>query len=195
MASNSEWKEDNQLENDIRKYVRQNFKRSEILDFVQRDFPEYTWSTATLDRRLRHFGIYYINYDTPVSRNVSYLGRNLLGVNIFMSFVIHSTLILLNLHSLLRNLSHNQSLSNSFFFPLFYFYTLRLDIIRVLVHYGVRFLFSLCVEEEGCSVVTSEVRKCEEHDREHIFITEEPSVNHSYIHDKEPFAGERVCAK
>ena len=54
MASNSEWKEDNQLENDLRKYVSQNFKRSEILDFVQRDFPEYTWSTATLDRRLRH---------------------------------------------------------------------------------------------------------------------------------------------
>ena len=67
MASNSEWKEDNQLENDLRKYVSQNFKRSEILDFVQRDFPEYTWSTATLDRRLRHFGIYYINYDTPVA--------------------------------------------------------------------------------------------------------------------------------
>ena len=59
MASNSEWKEDNQLKNDLRKYVSQNFKRSEILDFVQRDFPEYTWSTATLDRRVRHFGVYY----------------------------------------------------------------------------------------------------------------------------------------
>ena len=67
MASNSEWKEDNQLENDLRKYVCQNFKRSEILDFVQRDFPEYTWSIATLDRRLRHFGVYYINYGTPVA--------------------------------------------------------------------------------------------------------------------------------
>ena len=66
MASRSEWKEDNQLEHDLRKYVSQNLKRSEILDFVQRDFSEYTWSTATLDRRLRHFGIYYINYDIPV---------------------------------------------------------------------------------------------------------------------------------
>ena len=66
MASRSEWKEDNQLENDLRKYVSQNLKRSQILDFVQRDFSEYSWSTATLDRRLRHFGIYYINYDTPV---------------------------------------------------------------------------------------------------------------------------------
>ena len=67
MASDSEWKEDNQLKNDLRKYVSQNFKRSEILDFVQRDFPEYTWRTATLDRRFRHFDIYYINYDTPVA--------------------------------------------------------------------------------------------------------------------------------
>ena len=67
MASSSEWKEDNQLENDLRKYISQNFKRSEILDFVQRDFPEYTWGTATLDRRLRHFSIYDINYDTPVA--------------------------------------------------------------------------------------------------------------------------------
>ena len=37
MASNSEWKEDNQLENDLGKYVSQNFKRSEILDFVTRE--------------------------------------------------------------------------------------------------------------------------------------------------------------
>ena len=67
MASSSEWKDYNQLEDDLRKYVSQNFKRSEILDFVQRDFPKYTWSTATLDRRLRHFGIYDINYDTPIA--------------------------------------------------------------------------------------------------------------------------------
>ena len=38
-----------------------------------------------------------------------------------MSFVIHSTLILRNLYSLLHNLSHNQSLSNSFFFPFILF--------------------------------------------------------------------------
>ena len=67
MASNSAWKVDNQLENDLRKYVSQNFERSEIHNFVQRDFPEYTWSKATLDRRLRHFDIYYIDYDTPVA--------------------------------------------------------------------------------------------------------------------------------
>ena len=64
MASRSEWKEDNQLENDLRKYVSQNPLKDQR--FLTLFFSEYSWSTATLDRRLCHFGIYYINYDTPV---------------------------------------------------------------------------------------------------------------------------------
>ena len=60
MASKSEWEEDNQLEQDLKTYVSQNLKRSEVLDFMQRDFPQYNWSLTTLDRRLRHFGIHYI---------------------------------------------------------------------------------------------------------------------------------------
>ena len=67
MASKSEWKEDNQMENDLKTYVSQDLKRSEVLDFMQRDFPQYKWSLATLDRRLRHFGIHYIDYDTPLT--------------------------------------------------------------------------------------------------------------------------------
>ena len=38
MASKSEWKEDNQLENDLKTNVSQNLKRSESLDFMPRDF-------------------------------------------------------------------------------------------------------------------------------------------------------------
>lgn len=55
------------MENDLKTYVSQNLKRSEVLDFMQRDFPQYKWSLATLDRRLRHFGIHYIDYDTPLT--------------------------------------------------------------------------------------------------------------------------------
>ena len=55
MASKNEWKEDDQLEQDLKTYISQNLKRSEVLDFMQRDFPQYTWSLPTLDRRLRHF--------------------------------------------------------------------------------------------------------------------------------------------
>ena len=65
MASSS-WKDDEELKADLEQCVRQNLKRSEILDFVKRDFPEYAWSIATLDRRLRQFGIRYIDYTTSI---------------------------------------------------------------------------------------------------------------------------------
>ena len=41
-------------------------RRREVLDFVRRDYPQYSWSLPTLDRHLRHFNIRYINYETPV---------------------------------------------------------------------------------------------------------------------------------
>ena len=67
MASKSEWKEDNQFKQDLKTYISQNLKRSEVLDFMQRDFPRCHWSLVTLDRHLRHFGIHYIYYDTPLA--------------------------------------------------------------------------------------------------------------------------------
>ncbi len=64
--ANSSWKDDEKLKKDLDQYVRENLKRSEILDFVKRDFPEHAGSIATLDRRLRHFEIRYIDYNTSV---------------------------------------------------------------------------------------------------------------------------------
>ena len=40
-------------------------QRNEILDYVSRDYPDYSWSLRTLDRRLRYFDIYYINKNLP----------------------------------------------------------------------------------------------------------------------------------
>ena len=62
----AEWKEDTQLHDSLANYVRQNLKRSEIMDFVQRDYAHYKWSIATLDGRLRFFGISYIDYGVPL---------------------------------------------------------------------------------------------------------------------------------
>ena len=67
MNTNDDWKGDNQLEQDLGDFVSQNLKRAEILDFVQQKFPQYHWSIATLDRRLRYFGIHYINSNTPLA--------------------------------------------------------------------------------------------------------------------------------
>ena len=38
MASKNQWKKDDQLEQDLKTYISQNLKRSEVLDFMQRDF-------------------------------------------------------------------------------------------------------------------------------------------------------------
>ena len=65
-AAHSTWKLDETLKEDLVKYVEQNLKRTEILDFVMQDYPEYPWSIPTLDRRLRHFDISYINKATTV---------------------------------------------------------------------------------------------------------------------------------
>ena len=55
---NDAWIEDIALKNDLKKYVGQLFKREEILSFVQRDYPCYTWSIPwSLHRTLLHFEI------------------------------------------------------------------------------------------------------------------------------------------
>ena len=63
---NSEWQHDEQLKNDLEKYVARNLSRKEILDFAAHDYPLYAWSLGTLARRLAFFDIKYIRYDTDV---------------------------------------------------------------------------------------------------------------------------------
>ena len=66
MATRGSWKDDESLVKDLRNYVSKNFHRSEILDFMCRDYPSYNWSIATLDRHLRFFDMFYIDDDTSV---------------------------------------------------------------------------------------------------------------------------------
>mgnify|MGYP002804450994 CR=1 FL=1 len=58
---NPDWEDDNELRNNIKKYVMQNLKREEVLDFLKRDYPQYMWSLSTLSRRMRTFGIKYVD--------------------------------------------------------------------------------------------------------------------------------------
>ena len=37
---NSEWQQDQLLQEDLKKYVLENFTRKEVLDFVVRDYPQ-----------------------------------------------------------------------------------------------------------------------------------------------------------
>lgn len=60
------WKGDSSLADDLAKYVLKNFKRTEVLDFVKRDYSCYQWSLPTLDRKLGFFGIKYIDMDNTL---------------------------------------------------------------------------------------------------------------------------------
>ena len=65
---NVDWKEDQSLRNDLENYVKENLRRNEILDFLNRDYPQYAWSLSSLDRRMRYFNISYINNDVTVGQ-------------------------------------------------------------------------------------------------------------------------------
>ena len=48
------------LKSDLKKYVKEDLRRTEILDFMKRDFSQYAWSLSSLDRHMRYFDIYII---------------------------------------------------------------------------------------------------------------------------------------
>jgi hypothetical protein len=56
---NDTWREDIKLHEYLKKYVREGLQRKETLNFLRRDYPAYAWSIPTLERRLRHFNIFY----------------------------------------------------------------------------------------------------------------------------------------
>jgi hypothetical protein len=61
------WRDDDQLKESLKEYVRVQYQRTEILSFVSRDFPQYMRSLQSLDRRLRHFEIFYTDYNVEVA--------------------------------------------------------------------------------------------------------------------------------
>ena len=63
---NPDWENDENLKADIQKYVLQNLTRTEVLDFLGRDYPQNAWSLPTLSRRMAHFGVKYVDYETDL---------------------------------------------------------------------------------------------------------------------------------
>ena len=59
---NSDWEGDEQLKLDLQRYVLQSLKCWEILDFVQRDLPEYAWMDQMSRKRQ---GTLYLNGLNP----------------------------------------------------------------------------------------------------------------------------------
>ena len=64
---NSEWESDGELQRELSKYVTKGLQRNEILSYMLRDFPQYSWSIRTLDRRMRYFNIFYHNKNVSLN--------------------------------------------------------------------------------------------------------------------------------
>ena len=60
------WQNNCKLEEDLKKYVAANMQRLEILDYMKKDYAMNKWSLRTLDCRLNHFNICYIDRDVPL---------------------------------------------------------------------------------------------------------------------------------
>lgn len=73
------WRKDSDLQKSLEEYVRANYQRTEILSFASRDFPQYKWSLRSLDRRLRHFDIYYTDYNVEVDQVQQAVAKELEG--------------------------------------------------------------------------------------------------------------------
>ena len=83
----SSWKNDVSLEQDLKDYVRRNLKSKGILDFMKRDYEQYCWSIATLDRtRLRSVDINYIYYDTSLETVQAAVQKGLNGQGNLLGF-------------------------------------------------------------------------------------------------------------
>ena len=76
---NKAWQSDEELRDAINELVSKGLQRSEILSFLEWDFPECTWSVRTLDWRMRHFNIYYTDRRVTVEQVVDAMKQELAG--------------------------------------------------------------------------------------------------------------------
>ena len=64
---------------DLEKYVRQNLRRYEILDFVTLQYPMYAWSLRSLARRLQFFNIKCTDHEVELEEVKTAVQKELQG--------------------------------------------------------------------------------------------------------------------
>ena len=83
---NDEWEGDMELKDDIKAYVAQNLRQTEIVDFLKVKYPMYAWSVRTLSRRMHHFDIKYIEYDTNIDDVTRAVEKEMNGPGRFLGY-------------------------------------------------------------------------------------------------------------
>lgn len=104
----AEWKEDETLRDSLAKYVAEQVKREELVDVMRVEYPWYEWSVRTLGRRLGHFGIRYINYDTPLEDVIDAVQKEVNGPGKLLGYRALNTKLRME-HGIKvpRHLTHN----------------------------------------------------------------------------------------
>ena len=102
------WDNDTALEDDLRKYVCENLKRAEILSFVRRDYSQYQWSLRSLDRRLRHSNIQYIDRNVDLEQVRAAVQEELDGPGKLLGYrTMHQKMCQVHHLNVPRHLVHN----------------------------------------------------------------------------------------
>lgn len=83
---NNEWEDDMELEDDLKAYVAQNLRQTEIVDFLKVKYPMYAWSVRTLSRRLHHFDIKFIEYNTNIEDVTRVVEKEMKGPGRFLGY-------------------------------------------------------------------------------------------------------------
>ena len=83
---NNDWENDEEMRQDLEKYLRQNLRREEILDFMVADYPMYAWSICSLSRRLQHFGIKYTDYEIDLENVKKAVKKELDGPGVLLGY-------------------------------------------------------------------------------------------------------------
>ena len=83
---NNDWENDEEMRQDLEKYVRQNLRREEILDFMIVHYPMYAWSIRSLSRRLQHFGIKYTDYEIDLEDVKRAVKKELDGPGVLLGY-------------------------------------------------------------------------------------------------------------
>lgn len=81
-----EWESDEELKEQLQRYVRQGHQNAEILSYVERDFNCYAWSMRTLERRLRHFNIKRTDRTVTVQEVTEAVSKELAGPGKLISY-------------------------------------------------------------------------------------------------------------
>ena len=99
------WKGNDDLKTDLCDFTRRNFKRLEMLDFLKKKYPTFSWSLRTLARRLKYFDSKYVRHDVDLGHVEEAIQKEMNGPGRLLGYrSLHKKLRELYCHNIPRDL-------------------------------------------------------------------------------------------